>query len=361
MIVCECVNLDIIKLVIVKIQQCIDVENVLITHSQKYETLYLHATDYEVEIEHCSFNRNVVCDCKDKYYNVNLDPNKRDCQPCPCEDCKGDGNKMDKCLENPECRRKCTSTTVPPNVTPSATTTIFMTASETATAKRTTSSSSTLNPGGNNFNPQYWVFLMGFVMLFLVFFWLMLLFTRSPIRNCDSPCWRAKKDLELPAENSKFNEQYHHQDSSVSTLTFKISEETPMMTLSQSPATTELPAHITPILPDAEHKAAIQDEQTEHWPAVVLYAIIKEVPLRRWKEFLRLLSVGDQQLERVELEAGLGLGSIEKQYQMLRLWSQRASASLNEVFSALHYMDLSGCAQLLQESLEKLQCRPEQK
>ncbi|XP_032378017.1 tumor necrosis factor receptor superfamily member 25 isoform X2 [Etheostoma spectabile] len=326
--------------------------------------------NHEVERKPCSFNSNVECDCKAGYYNYN--PFIRDCKECSCKHCEEPGNyykyqetcqPCKSCLHLPDCKRKCTERAFPTSTDLSTSATTSASPVATTTIASNNTSNPIMNPVTPNLNEMPWlffkVFLVTLLVTFLVFLLRLLLFARKLFRYPNCLCWSAKKELKLPVEQPKFNEQSSHPGSSPNSLTFNISEETPMVTFSQSPATLQHPAHIASLLSD--YTAVRQDEQSEHWPAIVLYAIIKEVPLRRWKEFLRLLSVADQQLERVELESGLGLSSIERQYQMLRLWSQRPSASLNDIFSALHYMDLSGCAQLLQESMEKLQRRPELK
>ncbi|XP_060913214.1 tumor necrosis factor receptor superfamily member 1A [Labrus mixtus] len=336
--------------------------------------------DYlEVTIKPCTYKSDDICDCPERHYYLGERVFKN-CRPCPDKQCEESADQRD-------CKRKCQSTT-------SAITTLMnlpttTTTSMSATSRRTKAPTTAMNPTPDHSLKQlYWLFLVGVsVVTFLVLSWLLLL-NKNPLRDHAScPFWSAKKDLELPVEEPKFNGNLIELkivdvlskarqmnlprfDTSIFNRSLRLfvvcpsqalnmSEETPRMIPKQVLATQEhpTPTHDCPLLPATEHKAGGQYDHSEHWPAIVLYAIIKEVPLRRWKEFLRLLSVADQQLERVELEAGLGLGSKERQYQMLRLWSQRSSASLKDVFSALHHMDLSGCAQLLQESLEKLHLR----
>ncbi|XP_016356416.1 tumor necrosis factor receptor superfamily member 1A-like isoform X3 [Sinocyclocheilus anshuiensis] len=114
----------------------------------------------------------------------------------------------------------------------------------------------------------------------------------------------------------------------------------------------DLQSIMAPLIANGNPKL-MQVLQKESWPAPVLYTVIREIPVTRWKEFLRLLSVSDDQMERIELEAGPSY--LEKQYHMLRLWSQSSGAKMENIYSTLHYMNLSGCAQELQEKLEQLQ------
>ncbi|XP_041861012.1 tumor necrosis factor receptor superfamily member 1A isoform X2 [Melanotaenia boesemani] len=317
-------------------------------------------------IQECAYNHDRQCACKDGYYFDQI------CHLCSsAKDCNKKENLKECCqsLNGPEGKKKFNATTLPFTNPPKTTTTSEVTknnshrltaTSATPTTPGFTSAKTLSKPSNPIFGPvpekswdiKVWIILIvPVVATSLVLCWLLLL-----IRRNSCPYLSTSKKLETPAQDPKSNgssqiisasletEHCSHQDNNLAMRAFYISEETPMMSFCQ-----KSPAHNSNHLPD--------NNRMDRWPAIVLYAIIKEVPLRRWKEFLRLLSVTDQQMERVELEAGLG--SIEKQYQMLRLWSQRSSANLKDVYSCLHYMDLSGCVQLLQESLEKLQWKPE--
>ncbi|NWU91019.1 TNR25 factor, partial [Upupa epops] len=79
-----------------------------------------------------------------------------------------------------------------------------------------------------------------------------------------------------------------------------------------------------------------------------LYAVIDAVPVRRWKEFMRMLELREAEIELVELEV---THIRDQQYEMLKRWCQQTSATLDRVFAALERMDLAGCAEALRRSL----------
>ncbi|CAH2319695.1 tumor necrosis factor receptor superfamily member 25 [Pelobates cultripes] len=105
------------------------------------------------------------------------------------------------------------------------------------------------------------------------------------------------------------------------------------------------------ILPEMSEITAIQDCQ----PASILhkgsalYDIIDSVPVRRWKEFMRVLELPDKEIELVEVEIA---SFRDQQYEMLRRLGHLRSTSLEHVFNALERMNLSGCAEELREKLE---------
>ncbi|NWR49415.1 TNR25 factor, partial [Regulus satrapa] len=88
------------------------------------------------------------------------------------------------------------------------------------------------------------------------------------------------------------------------------------------------------------HSALLQGSQ--------LYAVIDVVPVRRWKEFMRMLELREAEIELVELEVA---HIRDQQYEMLKRWCQQTSATLDRVFAALERMELAGCAEALRQSL----------
>ncbi|NWR65805.1 TNR25 factor, partial [Bucorvus abyssinicus] len=92
--------------------------------------------------------------------------------------------------------------------------------------------------------------------------------------------------------------------------------------------------------PPEPHGALLQGSQ--------LYAIINVVPVRRWKEFMRVLELREAEIELVELEVA---HIRDQQYEMLKRWCQQTSATLDRIFTALEHMELAGCAEELRRSL----------
>ncbi|NWR85219.1 TNR25 factor, partial [Furnarius figulus] len=111
--------------------------------------------------------------------------------------------------------------------------------------------------------------------------------------------------------------------------------------LRQSPKLCEQPSGKgEPSAPLETRSALLQGSQ--------LYAVIDAVPVRRWKEFMRMLELREAEIELVELEVA---NIRDQQYEMLKRWCQQTSATLDRVFAALERMELAGCAEALRQSL----------
>ncbi|NXX99267.1 TNR25 factor, partial [Centropus bengalensis] len=100
------------------------------------------------------------------------------------------------------------------------------------------------------------------------------------------------------------------------------------------------PGKVQPSAPPEPRGTLLQGSQ--------LYTVIDAVPVRRWKEFMRVLELREAEIELVELEVP---HIRDRQYEMLKRWCQQTSATLDRVFAALERMDLAGCAEALRQSL----------
>ncbi|XP_030043291.1 tumor necrosis factor receptor superfamily member 1A [Microcaecilia unicolor] len=86
----------------------------------------------------------------------------------------------------------------------------------------------------------------------------------------------------------------------------------------------------------------------------VLYAVVDNVPPSRWKEFMRRLGLSDYDIERIEMQNDRRYR--EAQYEMLLAWRERtnqAGSTVEAISRVLREMELSGCSEKIQESLQR--------
>ncbi|XP_059383692.1 tumor necrosis factor receptor superfamily member 1A-like isoform X3 [Carassius carassius] len=304
----------------------------------------------EVKKANCTPTQNTVCDCKPGFYKSN-----DHCNPCySCQNCK-------ECLN---CKKKCKQVTIQTKTEPIKTTAAvcghgsFLESGQCQSCVKykcknepckSFCSPTTAEPqdSPNLLSPVLLVIvtLLG-GLLSLLLIWLC---SRRWL-CCRVRIWNVCKHPDIQIEPDQPNDviciptAMERNGATIKTL--------PVTSYPHSVFSGDLQSIMAPLIANGNPKL-MQVLQKESWPAPVLYTVIRAIPVTRWKEFLRLLSVSDDQMERIELEAGPSY--LEKQYHMLRLWSQSSGAKMENIYSTLHYMNLSGCAQELQEKLEQLQ------
>ncbi|XP_050952547.1 tumor necrosis factor receptor superfamily member 1A isoform X2 [Labeo rohita] len=292
---------------------------------------------YEVQVLNCTSTQNSVCNCKPGFYKSD-----RGCEHCDsCQNCS-------KCQH---CKESCSHQTTSKTTTVVCEIGYFPDGGQCQSCVESKCENESCKSFCTTVTKGYPLLLTLLIIVTLfggLLCLLLLWFCRRRWLCRQARMWHVGKHPQIQPDqpNDVINvpTAMERNGTTIKTL--------PVTSYPHSTFSGDLQSIMAPLIANGNPKL-MQVLQKETWPAPVLYTVIRAVPVMRWKEFLRLLSVSDDQMERIELEAGPSY--LEKQYHMLRLWSQSSGAKMENIYSTLHYMNLSGCAQELQEKLEQLQ------
>ncbi|XP_077070612.1 tumor necrosis factor receptor superfamily member 25 isoform X2 [Siphateles boraxobius] len=303
----------------------------------------------EVELTPCTSTQNRVCVCERGFYKSGVF-----CKACQsCENC---GHQ--ECLN---CKEKCNRQTTTTTTAVACTNGNFLEGGRCRSCVEFSCKSESCRSFCSTVETKgfpHLLLLLSLIIMALLGGLLCLLLIRFCRRKwlcCQPKTWHVGKHPNIHIQPDQPNDVINipiAMERYTSACNETSNKTLPVTIFPHSVFSGDLQSIMAPLIANGNLKL-MQALQKESWPAPVLYTIIREIPVTRWKEFLRLLSVSDDQMERIELEAGPSY--LEKQYLMLRLWSQSSGAKLENVYSTLHYMNLSGCAHELQEKLEQLQ------
>ncbi|XP_008941421.1 PREDICTED: LOW QUALITY PROTEIN: tumor necrosis factor receptor superfamily member 25-like, partial [Merops nubicus] len=284
-------------------------------------------------LSNCSATSNIACGCESGYFRNCLDEHCSDfscrqCQPCtgrliqrPCSEAQDTlcgGCKPDFYAEGDECRPCHTS--VPETCGKEC--------------QRVCGSSGSQGSG------------LEYILLALtgpLFLGALAIYRKRKQLQHDAPAG-SHLPVASPMAALQYQVNAHWQDSPMvehATGMVRQSPEQQALLRDQPGGTARPVGEVVPSAPPEPCNALLQGRQ--------LSTFLDVVPVRRWKEFMRMLELREAEIELVELEVA---HIRDQQYEMLKRWCQQTSATLDRVFAALERMELAGWAAATRRSLE---------